>query len=373
MTLCIERRILHMSKDANDQIEQKIKLHHAFWNRDPLQRPLVTFYLGPDFFFSRHYRAAEHLLIQGKRITPDMLNVDLFLEDYDRMFAAVDPIEQDGFWATQPYTGIPWMEGILGCEIYATASSFISRPWVQSLSEVDQIVFNPDNPWFKKYIEFLRKLAQLAAGRFPVGQPIMRGPSDMVGALLGQSEMIYAIMDEPDKMKRLFEKVTRIFLEMMKHHYEIVPEFKGGYSLGFYPVWAPGKCIWFQEDLSAILSPDFYREFLKIPAEQICRGYDYTAVHLHPASFFIVDQLLQIEKLRVIEVNKDIGGPSVEEMTPVFQKILAQKNLILWGDLSIEDAGIILRKLPARGIFLNVVVQDADQARALFHYLKDNS
>ena len=36
---------------------------------------------------------------------------------------------------------------------------------------------------------------------------------------------------------------------------------------------------------------------MKGPAEKICKDYDYTAVHLHPASFFIVDELMEIEEL----------------------------------------------------------------------------
>ncbi len=38
-------------------------------------------------------------------------------------------------------------------------------------------------------------------GRFPVGMPIMRGPTDMIGALLGQQEMVLALMmEEPAVM-----------------------------------------------------------------------------------------------------------------------------------------------------------------------------
>ena len=352
-----------------DSVSEKIGLHHAFWNREALKRPLVGFHIGPDFFFSRHYRAAQQLLVNGKQITPDMMDVDWFLEDYERMFQMVASVEQDGFWAAQPYTGIPWMEGILGCEIFATENSFISQPCAKSLEEAQNVQFDPDNPWFKKYIEFLDKIQKLSNGRFPVGEPIMRGPSDMMGALLGQSEMVYAIVDDHKGMQRLFEHVTDIFIQVIDHQYQVVREFKGGFSLGFYPVWSPAKCIWFQEDLSAILSPAHYRQFLKGPAEKICEDYDYTAVHLHPASFFIVDELLEIERLKAIEINKDVGGPSIPEMIPVFQKILEKKNLIIWGDLDEADIDVILNELPMRGIFLNPIMPSAQRAADFMNHL----
>ena len=59
---------------------QKVELHKAYWLKEPLKRPLFTFHLADDFFFSQHYKAAEKLLFAGKKITPDMLDVDLFLE-----------------------------------------------------------------------------------------------------------------------------------------------------------------------------------------------------------------------------------------------------------------------------------------------------
>lgn len=362
-----------MADAENGTLKKKISMHKAFWARSPMERPLIVFHLAPDFFFSTHYAAARRLLANGKKIIPALIDVDAFLDDYERMYRAVSGIEQDGFWAAQPYTGIPWMEGILGCEIRATENSFISQPQGRGPADLDGLAFDPDNPWFRKYLEFTVALQKLSNGRFPVGEPIMRGPSDMAGALMGQSEMVFALIDAPERMHRLFSTVTDILLEVMAAQFQLLEPFHGGYSLGFYPVWSPGKCIWFQEDLSALLSPAHYRRFLKAPAERICRAYDYTAVHLHPASFFIVDALLEIDRLRVVEVNKDVGGPSVAEMVPVLKKILLQKNLILWGDLDEGDIDVITGELPPTGLFLNPMVPTVKRAEQLRRYLESKA
>lgn len=354
---------------SRSPISEKIKLHEAFWNKESIERPLVTFHLAEDFFFSRHYKAARSILVPGKKISPDMLDVDLFLEDYENMFQDVSQIPQDGFWAAQPFTGIPWMEAILGCEVYATGSSFISKPFLESINEIKNINFDGSNPWLLKYIEFLKKLEALSNGRFPVGQPIMRGPSDMIGAMLGQTEMIYAFFEEPVEMKKLSEQVTEIYLKVIDCQYNEISDFYGGYSMGFYQLWSPGKCIWFQEDLSAVLSPSIYKNCLKSSAENICRDYPYTAIHLHPSSFFILDELMTVDRLQVIEMNKDIGGPSIEEMIPVFRKVLSEKKLMLWGELNEKDLGCITDQLPPEGIFLNIIAADASKAQKLIDYI----
>ena len=346
-----------------------IDIHKKFWKKKALDKIPSSYRVAEDFFFSAHFEAAKSLLVPGKQITPDMLSVDLFLEDYERHFQEVLKIDQQAFWCAEPFTGIPWMEGILGCPIVASDNSFVSKPTGVTAENIGQIKFDPQNEWYQKYIEFCIKLTKLSAGRFPVSQPIMRGPSDMTGAILGQGEMIYAVLRDKGMMKAIFEKVTYVFLEVIKGQYQATESFHGGYSVGFFQVWSPGKVIWFQEDLTAVLSPPLYKELLKGCAEKICRDYPYTAFHLHPSSFFIVDSLLEVDGLKAIEVNKDVGGPSVKEMMGEFKKIMDKKCLIIWGDLDEEDIDCIKGELPNNGLYLNIIAESAERARQLEEYI----
>ena len=139
--------------------------------------------------------------------------------------------------------------------------------------------------------------------------PIMRGPTDMLGALLGRQEMVMALVDsDPQEMHRLIERVTRAFLSVIEAQRRMTPPFYGGRALGFYHIWAPGKAIWFQDDLSAILSPKLYRQFFLDSARLILAGHDYTAVHLHPNSFFILDDLLSLENLKRSRSTRTSAG-----------------------------------------------------------------
>ena len=75
-------------------------------------------------------------------------------------------------------------------------------------------------------------------------------------------------------------------------------------------------------------------------------------MHLHPASFYVIDYLLEIDALNAIQINKDVGGPSVEEMFPVFQKVQKKKNLVLWGDFTEEELTLLSRNLPPEGVYI---------------------
>jgi|WetSurMetagenome_2_1015567.scaffolds.fasta_scaffold03243_4 DNA-binding FadR family transcriptional regulator len=357
---------------ARIKLEERLSLHRAFWAREKQIRPLASFRVG-DFFFARHFQAAIPLLEMDRLIAPDMLIVSEFLADYERMFRQAEELGQDGFWAGEPFTGIPWMEAILGCPIRSGRESFTSKPWFSSPEEaLEKVRFDPQNPWLVKYLEFTTALVAQSRGRFPVGMPIMRGPTDMLGALLGQQEMVLALMEsDPQVMHRLIERVTRAFLAVIEAQRHLTPPFYGGSTLGFYHIWAPGTAIWFQDDLSAILSPKLYRQFFLDSACLILAGHDHTAVHLHPNSFFILDELLTLKNLKVVQVNKDISGPGVKEMLPVLAKIMQTRGLILWGDLTVEDLELVKRNLPCRGLALHVVAPTPDEAGERLKYIRN--
>lgn len=351
-------------------LDARLQMHRDYWARRDLRHPLAAFRLSPDFFLSRNYHAARGLLAPGRKILPHMLAVDDFLADYERMFQESEDIGQDAFFTAEPYTSIPWMEAMLGCEVVAGEASFITEPFMTDPAAGATLAVRPDNPWLEKFLEFTAKLARLADGRFPIGQPILRGPADVVGALMGQAEMVLAMVDEPDVMQRFFRNVAEAQRLVVGEMRKIAPLFHGGEALGFYHVWTPGQCIWYQEDLSTIMSPDMYVEFLREPERRICQGYSHTLIHLHPASFFMLDSLLENDFLSAIQVNKDVGGPSVPEMIPAIQKIVARKNFVFWGDLTLDDIACLRERLPARGLFFFTTAKDADEAKRLLEAIR---
>ena len=347
----------------------KKRAHLKFWNRERLEKPLASFRIG-DFFFATHYKAAAHLLVEKKKIDASMLDVDAFLEDYERHFEKINTLDQGAFWTAEPYVGIPWMEAFWGCPVIATPSSFVSEPFIKDIRDVENLNFEKDNPWRKKFFEFVDKIKRQSNGRYPVGQPIMRGPSDVAGAMLGQTEFVIALYEEPELMRRLLEKITESFLEIIKELRIRAGKFEDGYSMGFYHLWSPEESIWFQEDLCALLSPPLYRDFLLEPEKRICSGYKHTMVHMHPNSFFVLDDLLRNENLKVVEINKDVGGPGISEMLPVFKKVLdAKKSVMIWGDLAEDELKLVYDSLPNEGIFLNLIQEDFKTAKRVSDFL----
>ena len=352
--------------------DARIEAHKKFWNHEKNTKPLVSFRIGT-YFFASHYRAAEKLLTSKTRITPDMIDVDSFMEDYERMYNDASALGQSGFWTAEPYTGIPWMEAFWGCEIIATGESFVALPYVKEVRDFEKLQFSMENPWVAKYFEFVVKLNDWSQGRlpegnitpadsqhrFPVGAPILRGQGDTVGALMGQTEFIYALYEEPDIIRKILRKVVDSFLYIYEEMHRLNKPFHGGSSMGFYHVWAPGKSLWFQEDIGALLSPPLYRDFFLENERYFCSKYKYNMMHLHSSSFHLLDDILCNENLKALEINKDENGLSVEQMLPHFRKILRKKLcLVIWGNLNEKEIQLVCNNMPLEGVFFNMVPPD---------------
>jgi len=352
-------------------IQEKLRRHDAFWRGEMTERPMIGFQVG-SYFMAQRYQAATPLLQPGKLITPEMLDPREFLADYERQYQYTLDIGQDAFYAAEPYTGIPWMEGILGCPISATAESMWADHWLEDWADMDNLKFDPNNPWFRKFIEFVDVLAEYSKGRFPIAQPIFRGPSDMVGAVIGQSRLPLEVYDNPEQVKKLANIATDAFIQVvdaLQHH---APAFHGGYSIGFYHLWAPEHVIWYQEDLSALLSPSLFRDLFLDCGVKISQYASYNALHVHPSSFFMLDDFIKIEPLKVIQINKDVGGPSIPEMLPQFQKVLESgKKLIIWGSLDQEDLLAVVNELPKHSTYIDIVAETVDEGKKMMEYARE--
>ena len=350
--------------------EEKLRRHKAFWAAEKGNKPLVIVRIG-DLFLSRRFEAMLPLLERGHEITPEQIVVEDFLPDYERMYLEANSVNQDGFFAAEPCTGLPWMEAIFGARVVGESVSVITRPVVGELSNIKGIEDKGKNQWYQKYLEFSAKLTAFAKGRFPVCQPILRGVTDTVGALIGQSEMAYALVDEPEKVKAAFFQIAEALRMLIRDQYKTTISFFGGRSIGFYHIWAPGSVIWYQEDLASLMSPAHYQEYLYQTSCRIVEDYEYSLVHLHPASFLHLDGILQVANLKAVQLNKDLTGPSVEEMLPQCKAVLeGGKNLVLgMGLFTKKDIDVIYEELPHERTALNILADSVEEANEIIGYI----
>jgi hypothetical protein len=348
-----------------DQAEfnRRMDLGRKFWKRELLPHPLASFHVS-DYLISTKFTAVKDLLVLGKTVAPDMLDVHAFISDFDRILAMDERVPSDIFPCVGVFSGIPWMEAICGCGVMAMAECFISIPCGEG-----PVRFSGANPWLRKYLEFLNVFSAEYRGRYPIVQTLLRGCLDVCGAMLGQEEMVFSMVDRPDETKKLLKEINRVYMQLVDVILSYSDEVGEGH-VGPYGLWYPGRPLYFQEDLSSIVTPVQYREAVRPIHEQMCGRYGASVIHLHPTSFHCLDDILSIDALGIVQINKDDGGPSIARMMPAMRKVQqAGKGLVISASLTMDEIDLILRQLERKALMLDMFVGSVDEAVRIKRYL----
>ena len=171
--------------------------------------------------------------------------------------------------------------------------------------------------------------------------------------------------DRSDEVKEVCRRLTDFWIEFGKLQLAHIPLFHGGVGSFYYNLWAPPGTIWQQEDAAALLSPKLYDEFIREHDDRIARAFDGCIMHQHPTKFVPTDFYLKMPFL-ALELHIDEGGPSAEGLYPAHRKILVQKPLVIWGNISERDLDWIFKKLPPEGLAVITVVENPEQAGAIW-------
>jgi len=354
-------------------IEKIIQRNKAFINMEPVDRPLFGIWVGSYIPFQLYKEAAKKLSFsEGLKITPENLYPQDFLADIDRLFWEHEQVGDDLLWAATPLIGFPWMEAIIGCPVYFSSGGFWTKPCIDHLEKIGEINFSLDNKWFQKILEFKEVFTEHSKGRYPVAtspSPI-RGPGDMMGAVLGQERLCLELYDNPERVKKLASIYTDIWIKVNKLQIEKTPQFRGGYVVAFYNIWTPDLCQYTQEDSLDYLSPRFFKEILLEQHIKIHNNFSSSLIHLHPNSVYCLNHLYKIDNLKIIEINKDLHGPSIFELIPVFKEVQKFKPLLVWGDLTLEEIRELLRVLSPKGLCICPVVKTVEEGKVLIKEMK---
>jgi hypothetical protein len=331
---------------SDERLRKALCRHEAFWHCEGAENALVG--------LSRYaYFPLEDfdLGVDNGLLLPDMLDLDSLIPQYERLFTEGGLYMGDLLWAASPLWGLPWLEAIIGCRIEVSKNdgTIWAGQVTSDISAVPEVRLNQENPWFLKLLEFTHLLANYSQNRFPLSTPLLRGPVDMLAALVGTENLALAAYDIPEKVQQLAYQCAEVYIAVAKAQLGIMPPFFGGYSQQQH-LWAPGSTIMTQQDAALFFTPKNYCDLFLAADRMILGNFDYTIMHLHSTALHLLDDLLALDELTCLQIVIDPTGPSVEELLPIFKKIQACKALVVFGDLDTQEVDFILNKLSPRGL-----------------------
>ena len=347
-------------KPASDRVEG----FKRFYRREN-DRPLLGFFLGSEYPLHRY--PSSSVLPAGRPIEASDVPVEPFVEDTRVLFEAHEEGGGDFIFSATPFWGIPWLEADLGCTIIADhASGSISTRRPTDFSGPDSIpAFDPHSPWASKAAEFFQALAADSNGSWPLATTRMRGISDLLAALYGNNELIFDMMEKPDEVEAVADKLADFWIAWARFQLEHIPKFHGGLGSFYYYMWAPQGTVWHQEDTVALLNPEMFERFIAPHDRRIVEALEGCIIHQHPTGYLPYEAYLEMG-FSALELHIDQGGASAEELYDTHCAILKRASLLIWGALSGDDMDWIFSRLPAQGLAIQVVVNSPEEAKTIW-------
>ncbi len=335
-----------------------------FWNREPVNRPLVGFStLG---WFPLDEFKVSAAWPKDRELTPDMVHPDDYLDDWEGHLREGEWMDDDLIRGASPLQSVFWCCGTLGGTMRVLPGNIVC---IDRSLEWDQVLgmkLDLDHPWFRIYLSFIDALVKRANGRYPVSHGTLCGPLDYAVSLRGHEQTAIDMLEEPEKAARFLEEMGDVFITFTKEAWKRIPLYLDGYFDAQYRIWAPGSIARMQEDALAVMSPTLYKNYIQPVDRRIASRFQNPFMHLHATSMPFLDLLLENKEIKAFEVNHDVGGPPIEQLIPHLRKIQsAGVPLIVRGEFKPEEVKKVMGGLDSRGFFLYMMVRDRKQSDAL--------
>jgi hypothetical protein len=349
--------------------------HKAFWSRADVDRPLLTIQ-PPSPLPPLQIPAPPGVELPPEGyLSPEMLDPERYFRLLCDRWDSVGPIDGDQFRTMTAYWYVPWLEAICGCPVwYVRDSGTMYSMLPPGGSDMARgLRLDRNNPWFRKLREFYVILRELNDGRYPLGVSMpMRGPIDMLGALVGVEAMCLGFAENAALTREVLSILTDIWIAVVAEQLNLLPPFEGNASSGVacceqYGLWVPGTNAVTQCDLAVAVSPRTYERFLVPCDERICASMEYPIIHLHSAAMHVLEPVLSVTRFAAIQVVIDPGpaDPRMADLIPYFQRVQAAgKPLIVHAsNTPPADLALLLAELSPRGLCIRTSLAEPEAAR----------
>ena len=203
--------------------------------------------------------------------------------DADWVLAATKASLANTYWGGEAIPSYLLMGGwalCYGARLQCAWETIWHEPVAVDYDTEPDFTFHPEDPWVRRYIEVYSAVLDFAGkDNFLVGQPCLLPASDLLPALLGTEEFLAALIEHRDWVKAALSRIAREQEKAFTYfaHLAAGHDFFYG-SGGWMPMWRPTAYRATQSDVSCMLSPAMYEEFVMpelelLAADSCCLWY----------------------------------------------------------------------------------------------------
>ncbi len=247
-----------------------------------------------------------------------------------------------------PWLGPDQFSAWLGADLIFSTRDNTSwaSPCIEDWEQHRDFRIDPDNRWWKKYMEILRASTAAGKGKWVTGYPDLHTGIDALGAMRNPERLMIDLLTVPDAIKRAMAQMTRLWKEVVDAVSAVVLPSGQGTSNWTYG-WSAKRfvCVG-QNDFTCLISPAMFDEFCLRDNVECCDHADRTIYHLDgPTALQHLPRLLEIENLHCIQWIQGAGKPLPSEWTSLLKRIQEKGKTVQVMYSAVRGIGVIGREI----------------------------
>jgi len=251
------------------------------------------------------------------------------------------------------------------------------KPFVQDWAAHLQLRIDPENRWWRLYLQLLRESVRAGAGKWVTGYPDLHTGIDALSAIRSPENLAVDLVNDPAAIHRAMRQMTDLWKFVVDTASDIIlPAGQGtsNWTMG----WSNDRflCVG-QNDFSCMISPAMFEAFCGSDNRECCAHADRTLYHLDgPGAVRHVPFLLGLERLHCIQWIQGAGSPLPSQWVELLQRIQAGgKSVQLYygkghgdhADLK-HELDVLCGALNPTRLFIWATVDSAQTAEDLVRY-----
>ncbi len=230
-----------------------------------------------------------------------------------------------------------------------------------------EIHFDPQNEWLKWSVDITGRAAAYGAGEFLTGFPDLTEHLDVLASLMDTQELLISMMDDGERVHELLHEIQKAWFHVYDMHYELIRDAEGFSNYGPFQLLGKGKIAKLQCDVSAMISPGMFDEFVVPYLNEQADWLDKSLYHLDGVDAVKhLDSVLSIKNLDALQWTPGAGNPDGgdEAWDFIYQKTLdAGKNI--YAIVAPQNLQRFIKKFGAKGVYIVSGAADSQMAQQL--------
>jgi hypothetical protein len=238
---------------------------------------------------------------------------------------------------------------------------------LDSYQEILNIKIDPENYWWKKTLELTRLATEFGRDKFIIGMTDLNAVLNILAFLHGNERLLTDLIEHPDEVKQAAIHLTDIWFYCYDELSKIINQHLEGMTT-WMDVWFPGRGSDVQCDLSAMISPNMFAEFVLPHLQEQCRRLNYSIYHWDgPGQIPHLEHLLDIPELNGIQWVPGAGQPGTgsPRWFPLYQRIQERGKLLVLPVMDKSDVLNVVKNLSSKGLLIQTQCDSEEEARKL--------